>query len=251
MKIVDVHAHFTYKNFNKDIDKVIKNMKSAGVSKVISNGLSFEDNKNVLKLSKKYDIVDAALGLYPTEAGTISNKDLDKILNQIEENKTKIVAIGEVGLDYYWTKEDAKKQRQKEVLSKIIKLANKINKPLIVHSRNAELDTVEIMKSAKVPVIMHCFCGNLEATEKANKYGYYFSIPVTIVRSKTFKKLVKRVGISRLLTETDAPFLAPKPGERNDSSNIGLTIQKISEVSDIDEKSISNKILSNYNKLFI
>ena len=181
MKLVDVHAHFTYKNFNKDIDKVIKNMKSAGVSKVISNGLSFEDNKNVLKLSKKYDIVDAALGLYPTEAGTISNKDLDKILNQIEENKEKIVAIGEVGLDYYWTKEDTKKQRQKEVLSKIIKLANKINKPLIVHSRNAESDTVEVMKSAKVPVIMHCFCGNLEATEKANKYGYYFSIPVTIV----------------------------------------------------------------------
>ena len=155
MKLVDVHAHFTYKNFNKDIDKVIKNMKSAGVSKVISNGLSFEDNKNVLKLSKKYDIVDAALGLYPTEAGTILNKDLDKILNQIEENKTKIVAIGEVGLDYYWTKEDAKKQRQKEVLSKIIKLANKINKPLIVHSRNAELDTVEIMKSAKVPAVSY------------------------------------------------------------------------------------------------
>jgi len=250
MKLVDVHAHFTYKNFNKDIDKVIKNMKSAGVSKVISNGLSFEDNKNVLKLSKKYDIVDAALGLYPTEAGTISNKDLDKILNQIEENKEKIVAIGEVGLDYYWTKEDNKKQRQKEVLSEIIKLANKINKPLIVHSRNAELDTVEVMKSAKVPVIMHCFCGNLEATEKANKYGYYFSIPVTIVRSKTFKKLVKRVEITKLLTETDAPFLAPKPGERNDSSNISLTIQKISEVLDIDKKIIANKILSNYKKLF-
>lgn len=250
MKLVDVHAHFTYKNFNKDIDKVIKNMKSAGVSKVISNGLSFEDNKNVLKLSKKYDIVDAALGLYPTEAGTISNKDLDKILNQIEENKEKIVAIGEVGLDYYWTKEDTKKQRQKEVLSKIIKLANKINKPLIVHSRNAESDTVEVMKSAKVPVIMHCFCGNLEATEKADKYGYYFSIPVTIVRSKTFKKLVKRVGISKLLTETDAPFLSPKPGERNDSSNISLTIKKISEVLDIDKKIIANKILSNYKKLF-
>jgi len=250
MKLVDVHAHFTYKNFNKDIDKVIKNMKSAGVSKVISNGLSFEDNKNVLKLSKKYDIVDAALGLYPTEAGTISNKDLDKILNQIEENKTKIVAIGEVGLDYYWTKEDAKKQRQKEVLSKIIKLANKINKPLIVHSRNAELDTVEIMKSAKVPVIMHCFCGNLEATEKANKYGYYFSIPVTIVRSKTFKKLVKRAGINHLLTETDAPFLAPKAGDRNDSSNVNLTIAKISEVLEIDEKTVANKILSNYKKLF-
>ena len=250
MKLVDVHAHFTYKNFNKDIDIVIKNMKSAGVLKVISNGLSFEDNKNVLKLSKKYDIVDAALGLYPTEAGTISNKDLDKILTQIEDNKEKIVAIGEVGLDYYWTKEDDKKQRQKEVLSKIIKLANKINKPLIVHSRNAELDTVEVMRLAKVPVIMHCFCGNLEATEKANKYGYYFSIPVTIVRSKTFKKLVKRVGISKLLTETDAPFLAPKPRKRNDSSNISLTIQKISEVLDIDEKIIANKILSNYKKLF-
>ena len=119
-----------------------------------------------------------------------------------------------------------------------------------MHSRNAELDTVEVMRLAKVPVIMHCFCGNLEATEKANKYGYYFSIPVTIVRSKTFKKLVKRVGISKLLTETDAPFLAPKPRERNDSSNISLTIQKISEVSDIDEKIIANKILSNYKKLF-
>ena len=250
MKLVDVHAHFTYKNFNKDLDTVIKNMKSAGVSKVISNGLSFEDNKNVLKLSEKYDIVDAALGLYPTEAGTISNKDLNKILVQIEENKDRIVAIGEVGLDYYWTKNDNKKQKQKKVLQKIINLANKINKPLIVHSRNAEIDTVEIMKSAKVPVVMHCFCGNLIATEKANKYGYYFSIPVTIVRSKTFKKLVKRVGINKLLTETDAPFLAPKPRERNDSSNISLTIQKISEVSDIDEKIIANKILSNYKKSF-
>ncbi len=250
MKLVDVHAHFTYKNFNKDIDKVIENMKSSGVTKVISNGLSFEDNKNVLKLSKKYDIVDAAIGLYPTEAGTISDKDLNKILKQIEDNKDKIVAIGEVGLDHYWTKEDNKKQRQKEVLLKIIETANKIKKPLIVHSRNAEADTVEVMKSAKVPVVMHCFCGNLEATEKASKNGFYFSIPVTIVRSKTFKKLVKRAGINRLLTETDAPFLAPKAGERNDSSNVNLTIQKIAEVLEMDEKAVANKILSNYKKLF-
>ncbi len=251
MKLVDVHAHFTYKNFKKDIDQVIKNMESAGVTKVISNGLSFEDNKNVLRLADKYGLVDAAIGLYPTEAGTISDKDLSKILKQIEENKDRIVAIGEVGLDHYWTKEDNKKQRQKEVLSKIIDTANKIKKPLIVHSRNAESETVEIMKSAKVPVIMHCFCGNLEATEKATKNGYYFSIPVTIVRSKTFKKLVKRAGINRILTETDSPFLAPKSGERNDSSNVTLTIKKIAEVLEMDEKNVANKILSNYNKLFI
>ena len=201
-------------------------------------------------MSKKYKIINAALGLYPTEAGSISDKDLNKILKQIEENKNKIVAIGEVGLDYYWTKKEKKKIRQKEVLRKIINLANKIKKPLIVHSRNAEADTVEVMKEAKVPVIMHCFCGNLEVTNRAIENGYYFSIPATIVRSKTFRKLVKRAGINRILTETDSPFLSPESGKRNDSSNVSKTVNKISELLDVSPEIIAEKVYSNYQKLF-
>ncbi len=250
MNLVDVHAHYTYKNFKKDIDETISRMEKAGVKKVITNGLNPKDNKEVLKLASKYNIVDAALGVYPTEAGSLSDKELKEILKQIEDNKNKIVAIGEVGLDHHWTKDKKKQERQKEVLREIIKLANKIKKPIIVHSRNAESETVEVMKEAKVPVIMHCFCGKLEPTEEATKAGFYFSIPTMIVRSKTFKKLVKRAGLNQLLTETDAPFLAPKSGERNDASNITQSITKISEILGKTEKEVAQKIYSNYKKLF-
>ncbi len=250
MNLVDVHCHYTYKNFKKDIDETIKRMEKAGVKKVITNGLNPKDNKAVLELASKYKIVDAALGIYPTEAGNLSDKELKEILKQIEENKNKIVAIGEVGLDHHWTKDKKKQARQKEVLREIIKLANKIKKPIIVHSRNAETETVEVMKEAKVPVIMHCFCGKLESTEEAIKAGFYFSIPTMIVRSKTFKKLVKRAGIDKILTETDAPFLAPKSGERNDASNITQSITKIAEVLGMNESKVAQKIYSNYKKLF-
>ena len=250
MNIVDVHCHYTYKNFQKDLDKTIKKMEKAGVKKVITNGLNPKDNKEVLKLASKYKIVEAAIGIYPTEAGSMSDKELKEILNQIEENKNNIIAIGEVGLDHHWTKDKKKKDRQKEVLREIIKLADKIKKPIIVHSRNAESETVEVMKEAKVPVIMHCFCGKLAPTNEAIKAGFYFSIPTMIVRSKTFKKLVKRAGLDKLLTETDAPFLAPKSGERNDASNITQSITKIAEVLKLDEQKVAQKIYSNYKKVF-
>ena len=111
--IVDVHAHFTYKDYDNNIDDIIKLMTKNGVKKVISNGLSYEDNINVLNLSKKYKIINAAFGLYPTEAGTSSNSDLKKVINQIKSNKDNIVAIGEVGLDYHWTKTEEKKEKTK------------------------------------------------------------------------------------------------------------------------------------------
>jgi TatD DNase family protein len=250
MNLVDVHAHYTYKNFQKDIAETISRMEKAGVKKVITNGLSPKDNKEVLKLAKKYKIVDAALGIYPTEAGSLSDKELKEILKQIEDNKDKIVAIGEVGLDHHWTKDKKKQDRQKEVLREIIKLANKIKKPIIVHSRKAEGEAVEIMKEAKVPVVMHCFCGKSEPTKEAIEAGFYFSIPTMIVRSKTFKKLVKRAGLNQLLTETDAPFLAPKAGERNDASNITQSITKIAEVLGKTEKEVTQKIYSNYKRIF-
>ncbi|MEK9635093.1 MAG: TatD family hydrolase [Candidatus Woesearchaeota archaeon] len=247
--ITDVHAHFTYEDYKENIDQVIKLMKDKGVKKIISNGLSFEDNINVLSLSKKYNLIDAAFGLYPTEAGTISDEHLTKVLKQIKSNKDNIVAIGEVGLDYHWTKIDSKKKRQKEVLQKIIDLANKIKKPLIVHSRKAESDVLEIMKSAKVPVILHCFSGNSELIDKAIEYDYYFSIPVILLKSKGFKKIVKKADLKRILTETDSPFLSID-GKINNSSNIQNTIDKIAEIKNIDSNTIVKQIYSNYKLLF-
>ena len=247
--ITDVHAHFTYEDYKENIDQVIKLMKDKGVKKIISNGLSFEDNIKVLSLSKKYNLIDAAFGLYPTEAGTISEDHLSKVLNQIKSNKNNIVAIGEVGLDYHWTKTDSKKKRQKEVLQKIIELANKIKKPLIVHSRKAESDVLEIMRSAKVPVILHCFSGNSELIDKAIEYDYYFSIPVILLKSKGFKKIVKKADLKRILTETDSPFLSID-GKINNSSNIQNTIDKIAEIKKTDSNDIAKQIYSNYKLLF-
>tara|TARA_Y100000310_G_scaffold188167_1_gene188122 strand:- start:1540 stop:2292 length:753 start_codon:yes stop_codon:yes gene_type:complete len=249
MKLVDVHSHYTYKHFSKELDKVMTKMKSSDVI-AITCGLDFKDNQEVLKITEKYDILKPALGIYPTEAGTLSDKELNEILTQIEQNKDKIVAISEVGLDHHWTKDAKKQARQKEVLTEIIKLANKINKPIIAHSRSAEKETVELLKQAKVPVVMHCFCGKSATLTEAINAGYYFSIPVAIVRSKTFRKLAKKAGIKRILTETDAPFLAPKPKMRNDSSNIKLTIEKLSKLLDLSEEKIADQIHKNYQKLF-
>ncbi len=247
--IVDVHAHFTYKDYENNIDDIIKLMTKNGVKKVISNGLSYEDNINVLKLSKKYKIINAAFGLYPTEAGTISDSDLKKVIKQIKSNKDNIVAIGEVGLDYHWTKTEEKIKRQKEVLLSIIDIANELNKPLIVHSRKAESDVLEIMRSAKVPVILHCFSGNSKLIDRAIEYGYFFSIPVILLKSKGFKRIVKKSKLSNILTETDSPFLSID-GKINNSSIIKKTIDKIAEIRNTDSEFIAKKIFSNYKTLF-
>jgi len=249
MLLIDAHAHLEH-NLFIDINQTIKRAEEAGIKIIINAGTNPETNKATLNLSKKYSIIKPALGIHPTDSIILTKKEIDQEIKQIEKNKSKIIAIGEIGLDYHWHKKEKDFKKQKEVFKKLLSLAKKLDKPVFIHSRNAVNDTLEILKDYKLKIILHSFEGNKKQIQEAIKQGYYFSIPTSVTRSTHFQILVKTVPLSKLLTETDAPFLAPKKDQRNEPSFITKSIKKIAEIKNITEKEAANNIFLNYQNLF-
>lgn len=244
--LFDVHAHLNYKSFDSDRDEVIARAVKAGVVAVIENGTDVESNRKVLELVKKYSIIKPALGVYPSEALMMSDEELDKELEFI--SKQEIVAIGEVGLDFYKVPNH---ERQEKIFMKFITLAKKMGLPLIVHSRGAEDRVFELLQQEGAKrVVMHCFSGSPELAEKIEKAGYMFSIPPAIVNSKKFQKLVRNVSVSRLLTETDSPFLSHIPKQRNEPMNVEVTLKKISEIKKIEFSELQKIFFMNFQRFF-
>ncbi|QQG39054.1 MAG: TatD family hydrolase [Candidatus Woesearchaeota archaeon] len=247
--LVDVHAHI-FKNYFEDIDSVVKRAKEKNIVCVINNGLDKKTNREVLELSKKYKILEVALGIYPTEAFKMSKEEIEEELSFIEEQKNNIKAIGECGLDLHWDKNEDNFNKQKKVFTQLIELAEKIKKPVIVHSRKAEKEVIEILSSFKAKINMHCFGGNLKLVRKAVDLGFSFSMPVSIIRSTHFQAIANEVPISNLLTETDSPYLNPEV-EKNEPAYIYKVIGKIAEIKGIDVKAVDKAIYKNFSKMFV
>ncbi len=257
--LVDVHTHLDHPDFDDDIDKVIERAKDAGIKVIIPNGLNPETNRHILKLAERFDIIKPALGIYPpsqlkeelklTET-RLEHKgfDIDEEIDFIRANRSKIIALGECGLDYSMTEE---RDGQKELFRKMIRLSNELNIPIIVHSRKAERDVIDILKeeSAK-KVLMHCFCGKKNLAKEGIDLGYYFSIPTNIVRAQNFQILTDICPLNQLLTETDAPYLSPFKEKRNEPAFIIEAVKKIAEIKKITEEDCANQIFMNYQKLF-
>jgi TatD DNase family protein len=243
--LVDVHCHLDFKDFDSDLDKVIARCKN--FKALICNGVNPESNRKVLSLSKKYSLIKPALGYYPTEAIEVPTDILNKEIEFIKQAKP--IAIGEVGIDYHIGKNP---EKQKQVFKKFIELAKYLDIPIIVHSRKAEEDVLNLLEESGIKkVIMHCFSGNAEQTKRAHDLGYLFSIPPTIIKNKTFKKLAKRIDADRILTETDAPFLSPYGNiKRNEPLFIKETIRKLSEIKKLPEEEIQKSIIANFNNIF-
>ena len=198
------------------------------------SGVDQESNEKVLELSRKYEIIKASLGIYPLDAVGLGHYDdvprenrefdVDAALKFIEKNKKECFAIGEVGLDYS-PEGNFKEKEQKEVFWKVINLAEKLRKPLIVHTRKAEKDCLDILESSKLKnVVLHCFTGNLKLVKIAEDLGFYLSIPTIITRLKHFQEVVERTSINNLLTETDAPYLSAEKNGRSEPSHIKETV---------------------------
>src|SRR3989344_155643 len=264
MNLVDIHAHLDHARFTQDLDKVVERARKANVKVIITSGVNSTKNRKILEIQEKYlDIVKVSFGIYPIDAlakelendeakgltRDIEAFDLDLELKWIEENKDKCLAIGECGLDYSW--KTGKEKEQKEIFQKVINLAKKLNKPLIVHTRKAELECIDLLEKNKVKkVVLHCFSGRRTLIKRAQELGYYFSIPPIITRLDHFKMLVGEVPLSQLLTETDAPYLSPVAGERNESANVAVTIKEIAKIKNLGEKEVAEQIFNNYKKLF-
>ena len=261
--LVDIHAHLDHERFKDDLDIVIENARKAGVKAIITSGVNKSTNRKALEIAEKYkDIVKCSLGIYPLDAlaeelkkepntfvRDIENLDIDEELKFIMKNKDRIVAVGECGLDFNWTKSFEKEQKSN--FQKVIKAVEKINKPIIVHSRKAELEAVEILESCKIKnIVMHCFNGSKKLIKRAVDNGWYFSIPPLIVRLQHFQMMAEIVDINQLLTETDCPYLSPYFGKRNEPAFVIETVKKIAEIKGMNEQEVKENIFKNYNDVF-
>ena len=259
--LVDVHCHLDHVTFSGKLDAVIANARKAGMKAIVTSGVNTPTNRVALELSKKYDIVKCTLGLYPTdllgmgadEAGIARQEgkfDIDAECAFIKKHKDEILGIGEVGLDYYWDKE--RHAEQKKNFEKILSFAEKLKKPVVIHSRQAEKDCIDMLESSRLKrVDLHCFMGNKKLIKRAEDLGVFFSIPALIVRLQHFQMLVEQVSLSHVLTETDAPFLSPVQNEKSEPLHVQQTVKMIAKIKKLDESEVEKNIFMNYQRLFL
>ena len=249
--LIDIHSHLDHYYFKDDLDKVIGNARKAGVKIILTAGINPETNRKALELAGKYNIVKACLGIYPVQYDNKIN--LDDELKFIEKNENKIVAIGEVGLDY---KERKNINEQKRLFEKIIQLTEKLNKPIIIHSRKAEQDCIEMLQSSKLKkIIMHCFGGRKSLVKKIIDNGWFLTAPTCITRATQFQENAKLTPITQLFCETDAPYLnpfKPKTGEfqRNEPAFVIEAYKKVAEIKGMELKEVINNVWMNFQTVF-
>lgn len=240
----DSHAHYDDSKFDEDRKEIIQKMYDEGVTKIISAGYNLESSKYASKLTSEYDFIYTTCGISPNDIPE-GEKEFYKELIEIKEltKNEKCVAIGEIGLDYYWNKEN--KQYQKRAFIEQINLANEVDLPIVIHSRDAISDTLEILKNNKVnrKGVFHCCMLNRELVKEALKLGFYISFagPVTFKNSKNAQEIIKMVPNERFFIETDSPYLSPEPnrGKRNDSRNLKYIVEKIAKEKDIDIEKVA------------
>ena len=246
--LVDTHCHI-FREYYDDIDEVVMRARDAGVTMLVVNGIDRITNEEVLELVKKYDIVYGALGFQPEVAESINDDDFSFIEKHINDDK--IVAVGEIGLDYHY---DVDKEKQKEVFKRQLEIAKKYNKPVIVHSRECIQDTYDILKVSSVKGIMHCYSGSVEMAREFCKIGFYLGIGgiVTFKNAVKLVDVIKDVGLEYIVLETDSPYLSPEPyrGKRNEPINVGVILQKICALKGLDYKEASDITTGNVLRLF-
>ncbi len=256
MIITDVHAHMDFEEYDKDIDRVIEENKKAGVAAIVNNGVHPKSNRKVLRLARKYDIIKPALGFYPVHAARASEQEFDQELEFI--SRQHIAAIGEVGLDYKKGGDnphgDKYKQEMRTCFEKLISLAEKKKVPIIVHSRKAELDCIEMLESStlkKEKIIMHCFMGRKHMVKRILDNGWNMSIPCIVNKLQQLQLIVEQASMTQLLTETDAPYMSPcQDVNRNEPRFIIEGLKKIAEIKGLDAEEVSKMIYQNYRRIF-
>ena len=240
MELFDSHAHYDDEKFDDDRSQIIEAIYLAGVTKCISAGYSLESSKRGIELANSYEFIYTTCGISPNDIPE-TRLELEKQLSEIEHlaaKNPKVVAIGEIGLDYYWNKEN--KEIQLEVFKRQIEIANRLNLPIQIHTRDAIMDTIEIINSTEFakPGIFHCCPQNKDLISAGLKKDFYISFggPITFKNSKNADEIIKFVPIDHQLIETDSPYLAPEPnrGKRNDSRNVKYVAEKIANVKQMD-----------------
>lgn len=251
--IFDTHAHYDDERFDEDRDTLLKQLHQEGISYILNASASPESLEDSIELSEKYPFIYAALGIHPHDADKMNEDLIDKI--RVLSKKDKVVAIGEIGLDYYY--DNSPRDTQKYWFERQIELAKELKLPIIIHDRDAHEDTVNILKktdAGQVGGIFHCFSGSAQMALDMIKLNMYISIggPVTFKNARKTIEVVQAVPLEKLLVETDSPYLSPEPfrGKRNNSGYLVHIIRKIAEIKGISESEVAEATLANAKKVF-
>ncbi len=248
LQIVDTHTHICDSSFDTDRAEVLQKASEAGVAAIIAVAEDLADARRNLELADRYPMVQPAAGLYPT---IIDLGMAEQMHTFIRNERAKLVAIGEVGLDFWVIKEEPRKELQKEILKGFIDLSKELDLPLNIHSRSAGRHAVSLLlEGGACRVQMHAFDGKASAALAAVEAGFFFSIPPSVVRSRQKQKLVKHLPLSCLLVETDSPVLGPDPRQRNEPANVIIAIKAIAELKGIAEEAVMEAVGENTRRLY-
>ena len=245
---IDTHCHLSKEDYD-DIDLVIKENRENNISKIIISGCSRDSIFESIELSKRYDEVYLTLGYHPSEVETVTDDDLLELENLLKLDK--VVGLGEIGLDYYYGKDN--KNEQIELFRKQLNIAEKLDIPVVIHSRDAVEDTINILKEFDLTGVIHCFSGSVETAKIYTSMGYMFGIGgVVTFKNSNLYKVVESVGLKNIVLETDSPYLAPTPfrGQKNSSKYIPLIAEKISDILDVNVEEVGVETTKNACSMF-
>ena len=254
--IFESHAHYDDRQFNEDRDELLSSMQANGIERIINIGCSIDSCKRTLDLVEKYDFIYGALGVHPSDIHKGLNEDTFAWMgSQLDHEK--IVAVGEIGLDYYWEKDPAVREEQKVWFRRQLGLAKEHDLPVVIHSREAAADTFDIMKEAAamdIPGVIHCFSYSKEIALEYVKMGYYIGVGgvVTYSNGKKLKEAVCAIPLDKILLETDCPYLSPVPyrGKRNSSLYLPRVVTEIAQLKGVSEEEVMKVTYDNAMRLF-
>lgn len=252
-KIFDSHSHYNDEAFKEDLPIIFSKLEESGIGNILNCGYDLSSSKKALQQANQYNFVYSSAGYHPQDADKFDEYAYQEIKKLLAEEK--VVAVGEIGLDYYY--DDAPdREVQKNTFKKQLQLARECNKPVIIHTRDAMADTIEILKpyAGKLDGVIHCYSGSAESCRELVKMGFYigFTGVVTFKNARRALESLKEVPLDRILVETDCPYMAPEPnrGKRCDSTMLNFTVEKIAQELGIAKEDVISKTCENANRLF-
>ena len=253
--IFETHAHYEDQKFDQDRDELLSSMYEHGISRIVNVGSSIETTRKSIQLAEQYDFIYAAVGVHPSDISDLNDDSLEWLGEQARHPK--VSAIGEIGLDYYWDKDEKVQEGQRYWFKRQLQLAKDAGLPVIIHSRDAAADTLSIMKGAsaeQIPGVIHCFSYSAEIAQEYIRMGYYIGVGgvVTFKNAKKLKEVVAKIPLGQILLETDCPYMAPEPyrGKRNSSLYLPYVVAEIAKIKGITEQEVIDVTEKNAVKLY-
>lgn len=252
--LFDTHAHYDDERFDADRDELLSSMPAHNVGLILNPGCDVETSRKAVSYAQKYPFVYAAVGIHPENINENWNNDL-AVIKELAETEPRVRAIGEIGLDYYWEKDERARARQQVVFARQMELARELGKPVIVHDRDAHADCLEIARRYQgVPGVFHCFAGSVEMARELLALGYHLSFTgvITFKNARRAIEVIREAPLDRLMVETDSPYMAPEPyrGRRNSSLYVHRMAETIAEIKGVDVSEVECVTTENGKRLF-